>query len=117
MVEAESPPASLPSSVISASSKSPLDARRIESVRAGDPTPTDLRVADGRIVRSQCNVLPSGGRMLTYTDVTDLVLHAEELERLATTDGMTGLYNRRHFIRSAKRNGPGSSATIDRSPC
>ncbi len=36
--------------------------------------------------------------MLTYSDVTDIVRHAEELERLATIDGMTGIYNRRHFM-------------------
>ena len=36
--------------------------------------------------------------MLTYCDVTDLVRTAEKLEKLATTDSMTGLYNRRHFL-------------------
>jgi diguanylate cyclase (GGDEF)-like protein len=72
-------------------------AQRIALVKAGDPTPVDVRRGDGRIVRAQCAMLPDGGRMLTYTDVTDLVRHAEELERLATTDGMTNVYNRRHF--------------------
>jgi diguanylate cyclase (GGDEF)-like protein len=72
-------------------------AQRIARVKAGDPAPVDMRRADGRIVRAQCAMLPDGGRMLTYTDVTDLVRHAEDLERLATTDGMTSLYNRRHF--------------------
>ena len=76
--------------------------RRIALVRAGDPTPTDLRVSDGRIIRSQCTVLASGGRMLTYTDVTDLVRNAEQLERLATTDELTGLSNRRHFLALAE---------------
>ena len=36
--------------------------------------------------------------MLIYSDITDIVRNAEELERLATTDGMTGIYNRRHFM-------------------
>lgn len=75
-----------------------LIAQRIAVVKAGDPTPVDLRRADGRIMRAQCAMLPDGGRMLTYTDVTDLVRHADELERLATTDGMTNLANRRHFL-------------------
>jgi diguanylate cyclase (GGDEF)-like protein len=70
---------------------------RIAIVRAGDPSPMDLRHGDGRIIRSQCAVLPGGGRMLTYSDVTDLVARAKQFEELATTDGMTGLYNRRHF--------------------
>ena len=76
--------------------------RRIARVRAGDPTPTDLRVSDGRFIRSQCTVLAGGGRMLTYTDVTDLVRNAEQLERLATTDELTGLSNRRHFLALAE---------------
>jgi diguanylate cyclase (GGDEF)-like protein len=41
--------------------------------------------------------------MLTYSDVTDIVRNAQELERLATTDGMTGIYNRRHFLTLADR--------------
>src|SRR5262245_39277190 len=32
----------------------------------------------------------------------DLVRHAQELERLATTDDLTGLYNRRHFLALAE---------------
>ena len=35
--------------------------------------------------------------MLTYNDVTDLVMRAKQFEELATIDGLTGLYNRRHF--------------------
>ena len=47
-------------------------AERVAQVRAGDPQPVDLPLHDGRIVRSQCTGLPGGGRMLTYTDVSDL---------------------------------------------
>jgi diguanylate cyclase (GGDEF)-like protein len=72
--------------------------RRIVLVEAGDRRPLDLRLHDGRVVRSRCTVLPEGGRMLTYTDITDLVRNAEELERLATTDSMTGICNRRRFL-------------------
>jgi hypothetical protein len=39
---------------------------------------------DGRIIRSQCAILPNGGRMLTYNDVTDLVAKANQFEHLAT---------------------------------
>ena len=72
-------------------------ANRIAVVRAGDPTPMDIPHSDGRIIRSECAILPNGGRMLTYTDITDLVQRADQFEQLATLDGMTGLYNRRHF--------------------
>ncbi|MGD9925914.1 MAG: diguanylate cyclase [Pseudorhodoplanes sp.] len=70
---------------------------RIDRIRSGDTRPSDVPAHGGRTIRSQCAVLPEGGRMITYTDVTDLVRQAEELTRLATTDGMTGLFNRRHF--------------------
>jgi PAS domain-containing protein len=51
-------------------------AGRIGTVRNGDRDPTDILLADGRSIRFQCAVLPNGGRMLTYTDVTDLVQNA-----------------------------------------
>jgi diguanylate cyclase (GGDEF)-like protein len=73
-------------------------ARRLAWVISGNPTPIDQHLFSGRVIRSQTAVLPGGGRMLTYNDVTDIVRNAEELERLATTDGMTGIYNRRHFL-------------------
>ncbi len=73
-------------------------ARRVAMVRAGDPTPVDLPVRDGRTIRAQCSVLPNGGRMLTYTDVTDLVARAEEFRRLATVDSVSGIYDRPHFF-------------------
>jgi PAS domain-containing protein len=59
-----------------------LVAQRIAQVKAGDSTPTDLKISDGRTIRTHCAVLPDGGRMLTYTDVTDLAGQAEEIERL-----------------------------------
>ena len=41
-------------------------------------------MADGTVLRCHLAVLPGGGRMLIYSDVTDIVRQAEELERLAT---------------------------------
>jgi len=76
--------------------------RRIALIKSGDATPTDLRHSDGRTIRSHCAVLPDGGRMLTYTDITDLVRNGQELERLATTDALTGLHNRRHLLQCAE---------------
>jgi diguanylate cyclase (GGDEF)-like protein len=74
---------------------------RIVLVRAGDPLPRDLRTGDGRYIRSRCAVLPNGGRILTYSDITDLIENAETLQRLATTDALTSLNNRRHFLELA----------------
>ena len=76
--------------------------KRLSWVRAGDPTPMDLKMSNGTVLRCQVAVLPGAGRMLIYSDVTDIVQQAQELERLATTDGMTGIYNRRHFLTLAE---------------
>jgi diguanylate cyclase (GGDEF)-like protein len=78
-------------------------ASRLEWVRSGDAKPIDLAMTDGTTMRCHLAVLPDGGRMLIYSDVTDIVRNAKELERLATTDGMTGIYNRRHFLTLADR--------------
>jgi diguanylate cyclase (GGDEF)-like protein len=72
-------------------------ADRIAVIRAGDPMPVDIPHRGDRVMRAQCTMLPEGGRMIHYTDVTDLVTRAKAFERLAATDGMTGLYNRREF--------------------
>jgi diguanylate cyclase (GGDEF)-like protein len=73
-------------------------AQRMALVRAGDERPIDLRLADGQVTRFRGKVLPDGGRMLSYGNVTDLVNHAEEQEALATTDALTRAHNRRSFL-------------------
>jgi diguanylate cyclase (GGDEF)-like protein len=76
-------------------------AARAAAVRAGDERPVDLMLTNGEVVCVRCKVLPEGGRMLTYANVTARVNYAHEMEELATLDGMTGLYNRRHFFVTA----------------
>jgi diguanylate cyclase (GGDEF)-like protein len=77
-------------------------ASRVEAVRSADPPVRDATTPDGRHIRVHMAVTPNGGRMATYCDITDLVHNAELLERLATVDGLTGLYNRRHFMVQAE---------------
>jgi PAS domain-containing protein len=48
-------------------------ARRTAMMRAGDSTPINIKLADGQVLRISCTALPDGGRMLSYTPVTDLV--------------------------------------------
>ena len=69
-------------------------AERVRRVRRGDLDPLDIKMSNGEVVRLECAVLPAGGRMLTYTPVTDLVRHA-------STDVLSGLFNRRHFLELA----------------
>ena len=48
-------------------------AQRTEMMRVGDSTPINIDLADGQVLRFSCTALPDGGRMLSYTPVTDLV--------------------------------------------
>jgi diguanylate cyclase (GGDEF)-like protein len=72
--------------------------QRVQDVRSGDPAPLDLKLNNGEALRFRCSRLPDGGRVLTYTGVGDLVHSVERMEELATTDSLTGLSNRRHFL-------------------
>ena len=53
-------------------------AQRTELMRVGDSTPININLADGQVMRFSCTALPDGGRMLSYTPVTDLVRHADD---------------------------------------
>jgi diguanylate cyclase (GGDEF)-like protein len=72
-------------------------AGRIAHIRSGDPTPVDISLSDGRVIRSTCTILTGGGRMITYNDVTDLVRIAETERNIAAVDELTGVPNRRQF--------------------
>jgi len=53
-------------------------ARRTRMMRAGDQTPININLRDGQVLRFSCTALPDGGRMLSYTPVTDLVRHTDD---------------------------------------
>ncbi len=57
-------------------------AERVAHVKAGNPAPVDLRLTNGEALRFQCTALPAGGRMLSYTPVTDIVRHTDQLDIL-----------------------------------
>lgn len=57
-------------------------ARRTEMIRAGDSTPIDLRLSNGQVLRLNCKALPDGGRMLSYTPVTDLIRRDDDASQL-----------------------------------
>ncbi|MDA9430519.1 PAS-domain containing protein [Bradyrhizobium sp. CCBAU 51627] len=52
-------------------------AQRMEMVRTGDATPINIALRNGEVLRFVCTALPDGGRMLSYTPVTDLVRHTD----------------------------------------
>ena len=52
-------------------------AQRMEMVRIGDATPINITLRNGEVLRFVCAALPDGGRMLSYTPVTDLVRHTD----------------------------------------
>ena len=49
----------------------------MEMVRIGDATPINISLRSGEVLRFVCTALPDGGRMLSYTPVTDLVRHTD----------------------------------------
>jgi PAS domain-containing protein len=53
-------------------------AQRTEMMRSGDSTPININLTDGQVLRFSCTALPDGGRMLSYTPVTDLVRHTDD---------------------------------------
>src|ERR1700676_3148414 len=69
-------------------------ARRADMMRAGDSTPININLRDGQVLRFSCTALPDGGRMLSYTPVTDLVRHGDDAASA-------------EFYRSLRRGGRG----------
>jgi PAS domain-containing protein len=56
-------------------------AERTEMMRVGDSTPINISLRDGQVLRFSCTALPDGGRMLSYTPVTDLIRHTDDPAR------------------------------------
>jgi PAS domain-containing protein len=65
-------------------------AARTEMMRAGDSTPININLADGKVLRFSCTALPDGGRMLSYTPVTDLVRHTDDPASAAFYQSLRG---------------------------
>jgi diguanylate cyclase (GGDEF)-like protein len=75
---------------------------RFALIQNGTRSAMQFKVSDGRILNFEAKILPDGGRMITFDDITDLVQAAERLRVLATVDDLTKLLNRRHFLDSLK---------------
>jgi len=69
-------------------------ARRMEMMRSGDSTPINIKLANGEVLRFSCTALPDGGRMLSYTAVTDLVRHGDDASEAEYYRALRGGGNR-----------------------
>jgi len=88
----------------------------IEQAEAGEQS-LEIRLLDGRTLECHTRALldqddTSWGRIWFFRDITQRKQMEEELRHLATTDPLTGVYNRRQFIslgeqefRNARRYG------------
>jgi PAS domain-containing protein len=65
-------------------------AERTEMMRVGDSTPININLSDGQVLRFSCTTLPDGGRMLSYTPVTDLVRRTDDPARADHFRAMRG---------------------------
>jgi PAS domain-containing protein len=65
-------------------------AERTEMMRVGDSTPININLRDGQVLRFSCTALPDGGRMLSYTPVTDLVRQSDDPARAEYFRAMRG---------------------------
>ena len=91
--------------------------KRVEAVRRGAVSLTEMRLRDGRVIQFQARVLPDGGRLLTYFDITDLK-HSEEAATRARDVAETTLAELRVAQGSACTNGEACLArSTDRWHC
>ena len=90
-------------------------------VELGQTGPCDIQLPNGSVLELNTTLLPNGGFLQTLTDVGDDRRLREKLHRLATTDPLTGVSNRRHFMnriqyeldRSKRYNGESALMIID----
>jgi diguanylate cyclase (GGDEF)-like protein/PAS domain S-box-containing protein len=73
-------------------------AERIQQHRAADGVPHEQELVDGRWVQFTEHRTPAGHTVGTRIDITQRKQLENELRDQATTDALTGLPNRRHFL-------------------
>lgn len=81
------------------SGASPLSWVQDEVERSQAAQQSDLRLSDGRWVSKSTRVLHDGGWVTLYTDISEKKAAVQQLEQLASKDGLTELANRRIFDR------------------
>lgn len=81
------------------SGASPLSWVQEEVERSQAAQQSDLRLSSGRWVSKSTRVLNDGSWVTLYTDITEKRAAVQQLEQLASKDGLTDLANRRVFDR------------------
>ena len=71
--------------------------------RAGQPFRFDHARPTGRVIEIRGGAMPGEGHIATYTDITERKKMEDELRRLATTDPLTGVNNRRRYTEISER--------------
>lgn len=77
--------------------------KRIELFKCGEAFTLDHARSTGRVIELRGGPMPGGEFIATYTDITDRKTMEDELRRLATTDPLTGVNNRRRYTEMSER--------------
>ncbi|MBO6950132.1 MAG: diguanylate cyclase [Rhodospirillales bacterium] len=78
-------------------------ATRFELFNAGEAFRMDHARPNGVVIEIRGAPMPGGEFIASYTDITDRKMMEEELRRLATTDPLTGVNNRRRYTEISER--------------
>ena len=76
---------------------------RLALFKAGKAFSLDHERPTGRVIELRGGPMPGGEFIATYTDITERKRMEDELRRLATTDPLTGVNNRRRYTEISER--------------
>ncbi|WNJ98365.1 diguanylate cyclase [Thalassospiraceae bacterium LMO-JJ14] len=78
-------------------------AERFNLFKSGETFRIDHARPNGRVIEIRGGPMPGGEFIASYTDITERKSMEEELRRLATTDPLTGVNNRRRYNEISER--------------
>ncbi len=76
---------------------------RFDLFKSGESFTLDHARPDGRFIEVRGGPMPGGEFIASYTDITERKQMEDELRRLATTDPLTGVNNRRRYTETSER--------------
>ncbi|MBO6520841.1 MAG: diguanylate cyclase [Rhodospirillales bacterium] len=78
-------------------------AERLDLFSSGETFRIDHQRPNGLVIEIRGGPMPVGEFIASYTDITERKMMEEELRRLATTDPLTGVNNRRRYSEISER--------------